>query len=91
MSFAAFFIFLLVAFVAGAFWALRQARHTYSSDRPQALPQLEAPAATDTATSPDEETASTTTSPEAANAPVRMLTGPVEQRWNAFLNAADRC
>lgn len=90
MSFAAFFIFLVVAFAAGAFWALRQARHTYSSDQPQALPQLEAPASTDADASATDDTAPTTTAPDAANATVRTLTGPVEQRWNAFLNAADR-
>ena len=104
MSFLAFFLFLIVAFVAGGFWALHHVRRTYSSDEPMPIPQV-APSTTETTSSapsapvvvapqstpPQLESGTPSAEPTVPATPTApTLTGPVQQRWKAFQRAARR-
>ena len=99
MTFVALIVFLIVAFVAGGFWALQQVRRTYSSDRPLPIPQVE-PATSGSASSaeptvadasPALEDDSTGTAPSTSASPgVRILTGSAQDRWDEFQRAARR-
>ena len=102
MSFLAFFLFLIVAFVAGGFWAVHHVRRNYSSNEPVPMPQVETttetidstpatppPTPQSTPTLLESGTATTAPSPTASPT-VPTLTGPAQQRWKAFQRAARR-
>jgi hypothetical protein len=101
MTFVAFFVFLIVAFVAGGFWAVQHVRRTYSSDKPVAIPEFDASRSSDAAadanspataqSTPALESEGTPSAPAASPAPgVRTLTGSAQQRWDEFQRAARR-
>ena len=97
MTFVALFVFLVVAFVAGGFWALQQVRRTYSSDTPIPIPQVEAASPGDPSSSaiaqatPALEDDAAQAAPVTSASPgVLTLTGSAQERWDAFQRAAHR-
>lgn len=101
MSFLAFFIFLIVAFVAGGFWALHHVRQNYSSNEPIPMPEVESSTSTTVTNSAPTaapqstpttilESGAETTPSGAATPTAPTLSGRAQQRWKAFQKAARR-
>ncbi len=87
LAFIGFFLFLAVAFVGGAFWALHHVRQNYSSTEPLVLPEFSENSVALPAPSP------TPALPNGNAAPLPALpvpVEPVERRWKAFEKAARR-